>query len=259
MPYHTIRGHRLFYQVKGDPTSPCLLFIHGANSSHRIWHHQFQDPSLGSYRLLALDLLGFGASDKPQECLELSNWILGIREIMDEEKLEQIHLVGHSNGVILAKEFYRNYPERVQSMLMVDGMMKLLLAEPMLAWMRQALEREDYEEFMLSNLNRLPETDLQAKDLALLKSDVLNTPKWVAKAQLDMITTDSSWEALSLSRPTSLLLSNNPMWSQNYQAWLASTHPHLKISEWPDARHFMMLQFPQRFAQWIRQHLSGTT
>lgn len=60
-----IEGHRIFLRERqGDPDRPPLLFLHGYPSSSYDWRHAFDE--LDGHRLLALDFLGFGLSDKPR-------------------------------------------------------------------------------------------------------------------------------------------------------------------------------------------------
>jgi non-heme chloroperoxidase len=50
----------------GNPAGPAILFMHGLMQCHLAWRRQFDDPALaGAFRLVAMDLRGHGASDKP--------------------------------------------------------------------------------------------------------------------------------------------------------------------------------------------------
>ena len=50
----------------GNPQGPPILFIHGLMQCHLSWQRQFADSALAEeFRLLAVDLRGHGASDKP--------------------------------------------------------------------------------------------------------------------------------------------------------------------------------------------------
>ncbi len=61
-------GHRIAYWVSlnfdQDPSKEIILFIHGFPSASWDWHYQWKHLA-GQNRLLSLDLLGFGLSDKP--------------------------------------------------------------------------------------------------------------------------------------------------------------------------------------------------
>ena len=61
-------GLRLFAQVGGNPGGPEIVFIHGFSQCHLAWRRQFADAALAAkFRLVAYDLRGHGASDKPAD------------------------------------------------------------------------------------------------------------------------------------------------------------------------------------------------
>ncbi len=63
--HYTWRGHRVFYATRGR--GPALLFvhsIHAAGNSYE-WRHNFR-PLAEHFEVFALDLLGFGKSDRPR-------------------------------------------------------------------------------------------------------------------------------------------------------------------------------------------------
>jgi pimeloyl-ACP methyl ester carboxylesterase len=50
----------------GNPAGRPIVFVHGSYQSALSWSHQVSDPTLAArYRLIAIDLRGHGASDKP--------------------------------------------------------------------------------------------------------------------------------------------------------------------------------------------------
>ena len=57
--------YKINYRVEGPSTGPPILLIHGFGAN--VNHYRFQFPALAEagYRVYAIDLLGFGASDKP--------------------------------------------------------------------------------------------------------------------------------------------------------------------------------------------------
>ena len=156
--------------------SNALLFIHGGSSSKKIWKNQYT-LTLNGYQNIFVDLLGYGESDKPESGYSLSNWIEGLHRILEQESIEEVAIVAHSNVVIFAKEYYRAHPKQVSHLLLLDGMLKPMIAPAVLNWMHYALERPDYEAFMASNIDRMPVAGLNEADATLLKEDSRNTPK----------------------------------------------------------------------------------
>ncbi|WP_422079930.1 alpha/beta fold hydrolase [Ulvibacterium sp.] len=229
----------------GHSGEKAILFIHGASSSSRIWKYQ-QNLKIEGYKTIYVDLLGYGNSDKPQEGYSLQTWIDGIHAILEQEEVKEVVFVAHSNGVILAKEFYRKHPKSVLKMILVDGMLKQMIQPPMLEWMKSQLERSDYENFMQNSIQQMPVQGLQENDIEILKEDALNTPKPITIAEFDMVGNPDTWHKLIMECPVTIIHSNNPLWNQEYIAWLAEVVPKLDFLQWDDSGHFVPLQFPDR-------------
>ena len=81
-----------------------------------------------SYRVVAMDLPGFGESDKPIGAPYNAAWFArSVFALLDELGLERAHLIGNSMGGRVAIEAGLTEPDRV------DG---LVLLSPALAWLR---------------------------------------------------------------------------------------------------------------------------
>ncbi|HEY1358964.1 MAG TPA: alpha/beta fold hydrolase [Thermoleophilaceae bacterium] len=81
-----------------------------------------------SYRVIALDLPGFGDSDKPIAAPYNSAWFArSVTALMDELGIERAHLVGNSMGGRVAIELGLTAPDRAQ---------RIVLLSPALAWLR---------------------------------------------------------------------------------------------------------------------------
>ena len=91
-------GHRLTYTTAGRPDASPLLMIHGWLSHRGVWRQTI--PALQDrYRCVAIDLLGFGNSDKPADA-DYSIEAQGRRvlQVADALGLERFALIGHSMG-----------------------------------------------------------------------------------------------------------------------------------------------------------------
>ena len=64
----TLQGLRLHYVVGGPEEAPqTLLCLHGSGQWSQVWLHAMQAQVAQGQRVLALDLIGFGKSDKPKK------------------------------------------------------------------------------------------------------------------------------------------------------------------------------------------------
>ncbi len=232
-----------------------VVFIHGASSSSRVWKYQ-KDSAILGHKSIYVDLLGYGSSDKPDKGYSMENWVVGIHAIAQQEDLKEIVLVAHSNGVIVAKEYYRNHPKYVSKMLLLDGMLKQLLAPEMLDWFRSSLERSDYADYMKNNIENMPVQGLKEEDVEILKKDGLSTPKAVTLAEFNVLSDPNTWEPLDIRCPVTIVHANNPMWDAEYMEWLTQSIPRLTLKEWNDAGHFLQLQYPVRLNRLIESMLN---
>lgn len=81
-----------------------------------------------SYRVIALDLPGFGESDKPiAAAYDAPYFADAVTALMDELGLDSAHVVGNSLGGRVGIELGLRHPERIR---------KLILLSPALAWLR---------------------------------------------------------------------------------------------------------------------------
>src|SRR6266576_1971491 len=62
-----VDGVRVHYQEAGESTTPAVVLIHGFSSSTLVWSRVFLRLADEGFRVIAVDLLGYGYSGKPRE------------------------------------------------------------------------------------------------------------------------------------------------------------------------------------------------
>lgn len=114
-----VGGARVRYWQQGETGSPVLL-LHGIACSVLEWKHNI-DALAKHHRVYAVDLLGFGLSDKPaNESYSLDSLAEFVFRFMDAVNLGEAHLAGNSLGSRLALKCAANEPGRVTSLLLTD-------------------------------------------------------------------------------------------------------------------------------------------
>lgn len=102
-----------------------MLFIHGFISSSSFWSEtvfpNISEEGIRRYRLIAVDLLGFGRSPKPADSLyTLRDHIDMIeRSVLEPYKVKSLHIVAHSLGNILALALAVKYAGAVKSLTLL--------------------------------------------------------------------------------------------------------------------------------------------
>ncbi len=98
------KDHRIFWHEGGDPGAPTLLLMHGYPTASWDWHKLW--PQLTErYHVIALDMIGFGFSDKPYS---YDYRIMDQADIYDAflrlRAVKQYHALAHDIGVSVAAE-----------------------------------------------------------------------------------------------------------------------------------------------------------
>ncbi len=114
----TIDGVRLHYQAKGAGTP--LVLLHGFTSSTYSWKDVFE-PLSKSFRVIAVDLKGFGFSAKPDGDYTRRAQAMLIAHLLDHLKIEKAWLCGNSMGGEVALNLALRHPERVAGLVLIDS------------------------------------------------------------------------------------------------------------------------------------------
>jgi len=135
-------GLRIRYSVVGE--GPDVVFVHGWASSRRMWDHIL--PALAQrFRCWALDLPGFGDSDRPAPgWYSIPNFTAAVVGFVEGLGMVRPRLVGHSMGGMIALNVAGRHPQALERLVainpVVTGRVNLRpLARPdfahrMLAW-----------------------------------------------------------------------------------------------------------------------------
>lgn len=99
--------------------APLVVLLHGLGHwSDAAWSRLV--PYLdSSFRYLAFDLPGFGASERPDAPYDRAFFRLVLADVVDACGRERVALVGHSLGGFIAADFAGAYPERVTHLALI--------------------------------------------------------------------------------------------------------------------------------------------
>ena len=116
--HRTIHGHRRAFRRGGS--GPDLVLLHGIGDSSESWAPLL--PTLGQhFTVLAPDLLGHGASDKPRADYSVAAYANGVRDLLDVLDIDRATVVGHSLGGGVAAQTAYQYPDRVERLALVSS------------------------------------------------------------------------------------------------------------------------------------------
>jgi pimeloyl-ACP methyl ester carboxylesterase len=113
-------GIRVHYQEAGDAHAPALILIHGFASSTLVWSKVFLRFASAGYRVIAVDMLGYGYSAKPRNGeYTIDGQAKLLTRLLDELGIPRAIFVGCSYGGAVAAICALDYPERVEQLVLV--------------------------------------------------------------------------------------------------------------------------------------------
>lgn len=207
-----VDGVRVHYQEAGDRHAPVLVLIHGFASSTLVWSKVFLRLAAAGFRVIAIDMLGFGYSGKPRNGEYTIPGQAGILiGLLDRLNIKRATLVGSSYGGAVAATCALDYAHRVTKLVLIGTvnnnqplnykLMRMFsspvfgdVVSPLLIGSRRLLRRRmkrvyDRHEWMLDER----------------RVDARHLPLRAAGTQRAIIRTVRGWDAERISREAHLI------------------------------------------------------
>jgi pimeloyl-ACP methyl ester carboxylesterase len=117
-----IDGVQMHYQEFGDERNPKMILLHGYTASTYVWKTVAPELAEAGYHVIAVDLIGFGFSEKPAWFdYSISSQARVVSRLMNRLGIGKATLVGSSYGGAVASWLTLDYPERVEKLVLVSA------------------------------------------------------------------------------------------------------------------------------------------
>lgn len=117
-----VDGASVHFQEFGDAANPPLVLIHGYTASTYVWRTVAPMLAEAGFRVFAIDLLGFGFSDKPRWFdYSIDSQARIVARFMDRVGIGKAVIIGSSYGGAVAGTLALDYSERVEKLVLVDA------------------------------------------------------------------------------------------------------------------------------------------
>ena len=207
-----VDGIRVHYQQAGDKHAPAMVLIHGFASSTLVWSNVFLKLAAAGYRVIALDMLGYGYSAKPRKGeYTIAGQAKLLVRLLDRLSIPRAIFIGSSYGGAVAATCALDYPDRVEKLILVGAvnnnrplefmLMRLFgspvfgdVVSPLLIGSRRLLRRRmkrvyDHHSWVLDER----------------RVDARHLPLRAAGTQRAIIRTVRAWDAERISRDAHLI------------------------------------------------------
>jgi pimeloyl-ACP methyl ester carboxylesterase len=114
-------GRLISYQEGGPASGEVVVLLHGLASDSDTWDRAAAAMAEHGLRVLALDLIGHGQSDKPRGPYLLDDFALSLEAFFDAVEVPAATLCGHSLGGAIAVHFGARFPSRMSRLVLVSA------------------------------------------------------------------------------------------------------------------------------------------
>jgi pimeloyl-ACP methyl ester carboxylesterase len=114
-----IPGSGVELAVRDEGAGPPVLLLHGFPDSSALWRHQIPVLTENGLRVVAPDLRGFGASEKPAEvgAYRVGRSVADMVALLDALAIDRVRVVGHDWGASVAWALASFVPDRVERLV----------------------------------------------------------------------------------------------------------------------------------------------
>ncbi len=116
--FWTWRGYKIQYAVTG--TGKPLVLVHGFGACIGHWRKNIPVLADAGYRVFALDLLGFGGSEKAPIDYSVHVWVELLKDFFLEHVCEPAIFIGNSIGALLSLIVAADYPEIAAGAVLIN-------------------------------------------------------------------------------------------------------------------------------------------
>lgn len=251
-----VNGLRAAYEVGGK--GPDVLLIHGWMASKRYWHEA--GDHLPKFRIWALDLYGYGDSEKPAIGYTLEEYSAFLIRFLDSVKVTKCAVVGHSMGGAIAARAVIEEPSRFWALGLVDAALAGIIRTPqpwsseplMRMFMRLADTSRSFGHMTITGMFgvRAPESRIILEEAR--KADIM-----AASLCGEMMSKSTDWGGLERLRVPSVMIYGEEdfLTARGMDREIASLLPRVETHYIKDCGHLPMLEKPEDFYGILRNFL----
>ena len=121
--YINVEGIKVKYDEFGKSNEKIVLFLHGLGSSSLTWR-DIPEAFSKHFHTIALDLVGFGLTDKPHENYTIDYFCKFLDKFLSKMRVEcteKLNVIGHSLGGYIALEYSIRNKTRINKLILFNS------------------------------------------------------------------------------------------------------------------------------------------
>jgi pimeloyl-ACP methyl ester carboxylesterase len=182
-----VRANGIALHVAEAGAGPLVLLVHGFPQFWWAWHRQLVTLADAGFRAVAVDLRGYGASDKPPRGYDSPTLAADIAALVTSLGESDAMIVGNDVGGSLAWTMGARHPHVVRSMVVLGAAHPLRLREAVRPGAGSAQRKASAYAIRTFQIPRRPENLLSRRDSPWVHElyDRWSGPRWRASPSYD--------------------------------------------------------------------------
>ena len=249
-----LKVHYKLLPAAQNRTRPTVVFVHGWCCDMSVWQKQAAAFD-GKINMLFIDLPGYGQSDHPRIDYTMDLFAKGINAALEDTKVNEAILVGHSMGTPAVRQFYRLYPAKTKALIVVDGSLRPFMTdrEQIEKWVSRLKEETFKEDAAKMLASMIPEDNTALREQ--IQKLVENTTPPVAISSQRGMFDPSIWNEDPINVPTQALMAQSRFWTDDYKDFVKKLVPNLDYREFQGVGHFLFMEKPDEINAAITEFL----
>jgi len=250
-------GFKLHYREAGQ--GPVVILLHGLGGDGSRWTATMAELAR-DFRVIALDQIGFGASDKP-----LVNYDHGLLaeflvEFMKSIGVSKASILGHSMGGFVGMCAAVHHPDAVDRLILLDGGgLTNAPRSPHLVQIQNGTtlaETREYFQLMFYDKSRV--TEPMVRENYVRRLQVSYTISRMQEARAKNLAVITEEQARGIRAPTLIIWGQqDELLDPSIAAELGRVIPNSRVELIDKCGHIPQAEQPERFNQLVREFLTA--
>jgi pimeloyl-ACP methyl ester carboxylesterase len=262
--YSKIDSFQVHYKVHGDGDHS-LIFVHGWGCDIKVWSEQF-NYFKNKYRLVFIDLPGYGKSDKPHIEYTIDLFAKSVKKVTDDLNINKPVLIGHSLGFPVCKEAAKLYNNIEPILCNIDGVYFHFPGDSIekvnytneLTGFAAMFSGDGYKDNVDWFVNGFitERTPDNVKNYIL--STMTQTPEYVGYTSMISLIDEKYWKENVYEIPTLTLYAESEELPEDNEEYLKFLFPNTTYYEMNGVGHFLMMEKPEEFNKILENFIINT-
>jgi pimeloyl-ACP methyl ester carboxylesterase len=246
-------GAKVYWTSTGQGART-LVFVHGWTCDSTTWGAQVSEFSK-RYRVITLDLPGHGRSQQPASgTYSMALFAEAVEAVRRAAGANRIVLIGHSMGGPVVRQYALTYPQHVDALVMVEGLVQnpTIAAPPRPA---RAMTGEAGRKNRSDMVEAMFVKDTPPAVRQAVLKIMLGAPEATAAGAMDATQDRSGWNAAPVTVPVLGIYADYSRLAPPEARSLI--YPTMNYEELPRTGHFLMMEQPKAFNARLQTFLAS--